>query len=129
MTRKDTFVRAAFTTWALVVAVIAACTARAADSGWCFTALMVVVAVLLVADLVINDFMPARFVFKWALEWRKWTYTVASFSYASHLFVTEQSSRSVQVDMLVIYSSMAICGLMLSFRNLFHVRGRACNEQ
>jgi hypothetical protein len=90
---------------------------------------MVAVSVLLVADLLVNDLLPERFVFKRAMEWRQWAYTLAAFSYASHLFVAEQSTRSVRIDMLVIYSSMSIFALMLSFRNLFHVRGRACREQ
>jgi hypothetical protein len=127
MTRKDFFVRAAFTSWALVVAGIAVGN-TCAVGGWGFTALMVVVSALLVADLVVNDFMPERFTFTWALDARKWTYTLASFSYASHLFVAEQSSRSVRFDMLFIFSSMAIFALTLSFRNLLHMRGRECNR-
>lgn len=129
MKRKDTFARAAFTIWAMLVAAMAICNSRVSSDGWYFTALMGIVSTLLLADLVVNDLMPDRFVFNWAMEWRKWTYTLASFSYASHLFVAEQSSRSVHIDTLFIYGSMALFGLMLSFRNLFHVRGRACSEQ
>jgi hypothetical protein len=127
MTRKDIVARSAFTAWSLNVAALALFNSRLVG-GWCFTLIMCVVSALVVADLIINDLLPERFIFKWALKYRKWTYTLASFSYASHLFVAEQSTRSVRLDMLVIYSSMAIFALLLSFRNLFHVRGRACSE-
>lgn len=127
MTMKDIVARSAFTAWSLIVAGMAIHNSNQ-FGGWCFTGIMVVVSALVVLDLIINDFLPERFVFSWALKYRKWTYTLAAFSYASHLFVAEQTTRSVRVDMLVIYGSMAIFALMLSFRNLLHVRGRACSE-
>lgn len=127
MTRKSKLMRAAFTAIALFLDVVAVSNSTTVG-GWGFTVLMLVVSGLLVADLVINDLMPERFSFKWALECRKWTYTAASFAYASHLFVAEQSTRSVRFDMLIIFSAMAIFSMTLSFRNLLSFRGRSCSE-
>ncbi|HIH2746973.1 TPA: hypothetical protein ACYLN4_002710 [Burkholderia lata] len=131
----DFFARLGFTTWVLVVVVLSMCHASSIPAatmqhgGWFFTVLLLVAGALLLVDIVVNDLMPDRYVFTWGLKWRHWVYPMASFSFASHLFVAEQAYKSVQISALVLYGSMAVFGLTLSFRNLFHVRGRACSER
>lgn len=131
----DFFARLGFTTWSLVVVVLAACHSNSIPAvtmehgGWLFTLLLLVAGALLLIDIVVNDLMPDRYIFAWGLKWRHWVYPLASFSYASHLFVAEHVFKSVQISTLLFYGSMAVFGLILSFRNLLHVRGRACNEQ
>ena len=119
-----------FTTWAVTVVVLAITPSGSVPEisnyygGQLLTALLALASLFLVADLVINDFMPPRFVFRIGMKWRTWAYTLSSFVYAAHLFVVARSIGFVEGGTIVMYTSMVLFGLLLSFRNIFCLRGK-----
>jgi hypothetical protein len=127
MTMRDVAARSAFATWALLAAYMAI-VHSCLWGTWLFPVIIIITSTLILLDLFFNDLMSERFGFKWGLEYRKWVYAVAAFSYSSHLFVAEHTSKSVHLDMLFVFSFASLFALMLSFRNLLHVRGQACSE-
>jgi hypothetical protein len=135
MTRTSDFIgRLGFTTYTLVVCITSLFTnnwvavVSKGGGGVVFSTLLLLTGTLLVIDLVVNDLMPERFVFHWGLRWRHWTYPAVSFAFTSILFIAEQTYKSVPLDALAVYGSMALVGVVLSFRNLLSERGRVCKE-
>jgi hypothetical protein len=135
MPRSSDFIaRLGFTTYTLVVCLTSifsnnwVAVVSRYSGGAVFSTLLLLTGTLLVIDLVINDLMPERFVFQWGLKWRHWVYPCVSFAFTSLLFIAEQTYKSVPLDALAVYGSMALIGVVLSFRNLFSERGRVCKE-
>lgn len=129
---SDFIARLSFTTYTLVVIVLSTLTnnwvavVSRYSGGSVYTVLLQLAGFLLLVDLVINDLMPERFVFQWGLRWRHWVYPIVSFAFTSILFIAEQTYKSVPLDALAVYGSMAVFGVLLSFRNLLSERGRVC---
>lgn len=130
MNHNDFIGRLMFTSWAVIVVILAITPSDSIPEisnlygGKLLTSLLSVASVFLVADLVINDFMPPRFVFRTAMKWRTWAYTLSSFVYAAHLFVVARSIGFVEGGTIVMYTTMVLFGLLLSFRNIFCLRGK-----
>lgn len=78
-------------------------------------------AFLILADVVVNDWLPARFVFRWARNNRRWIYfatawlcMLPAFS-ATTVGLTRPSST-------FLYLSMAAAGIAMGFRDALSIR-------
>lgn len=130
MNHNDFLARLMFTSWAVLVVLLAITPSDSVPElsfmygGPVLTVLLALASLFLIADLVINDFMPPRFVFRTGVRWRTWAYTLSSFVYAAHLFVVSRSIGLVEGGTIMLYTLMVVFGLLLSFRNIFCLRGK-----
>ncbi|WP_186078685.1 hypothetical protein [Burkholderia gladioli] len=89
--------------------------------------LMIAVALLLLADLALNDILPRRFAWRWSERHRHSLYVVVAFCYLVPPFVYAPMMGSAWSE-YVFYIAMAAFGLLLAFRDQFEkrLRGTEC---
>ncbi|WKV22033.1 hypothetical protein Phage2-1_00032 [Achromobacter phage 2-1] len=130
MNHNDFIGRLMFTSWAVVVVILAVTPSDSIPElstlygGKILTSLLAMACLFLVSDLVINDFMPPRYVFRSAVKWRTWAYILSSFVFTAHLFVVARSIGFIEGGTIALYTTMVVFGLLLSFRNIFCLRGK-----
>ncbi|UVA80480.1 hypothetical protein [Pandoraea commovens] len=96
-----------------------------------------VLATSLLADVLINDIMPAQFVLPWAVNLRHWIYVGVAFGYLVPPFVAAQVLRGAGVGFgdwagYALHIGMAVFGVALAMRDALNKhrtqRGNACNK-
>ena len=94
-------------------------------SGPYFVLLGLCVGVLLI-DYVVNDLLPERFHFRWALQQRAVMYITLAFVYISALFVGELRGMDLPALTHVRFLGMSAFGVILGFKEVLHMRGMRC---
>ncbi|MEX3614280.1 MAG: hypothetical protein VB141_11125 [Burkholderia gladioli] len=92
-------------------------------SGTLLGVVLAGVALVLLADLIINDVMPQRYAWAWPERYRHWLYVVAAFCYLPPPFVYAPLIGNAWTEYL-FYVAMAGFGLVLAFRDQFEKRLR-----
>ncbi len=96
-----------------------------------------VLAASLLADVLINDVMPAQFALPWAVHLRHWIYVGVAFGYLVPPFVAVQVFRSAGIGFgdwasYALHIGMAVFGVALAMRDAINKhrtqRGDACNK-
>ena len=93
--------------------------------GYVVTAGTAVLALVVAADVVINDWLPDRYVFHWAQTRRHWLYAVTAASYVTPIFAA--SAYVINAAQLVFYVGMALFGLVLGYRETQAKREVRCD--
>lgn len=93
-------------------------------SGEVVAVLMVVVAIMLLVDLVVNDLLSARFAWRWSVQKRHRLYAIVSFCYLVPPFVLAPALGNAW-NAYLFYIAMAEFGLVLAFRDQLIQRDRS----
>ncbi|ACD15602.1 hypothetical protein [Paraburkholderia phytofirmans] len=94
--------------------------------GYAVTAGTAVLALVVAADVAINDWLPERYIFYWAQARRHWLYAVAAACYVTPLFAA--SAYFVNAAQVFFYVGMALFGLVLGYRETQAKRGITCAD-
>lgn len=94
--------------------------------GYAVTAGTAVLALVVAADVAINDWLPARYIFHWAQVRRHWLYATAAACYVTPLFAA--SAYFVNAAQFFFYLGMALFGLVLGYRETQAKRGVTCAD-
>ncbi|SEC01842.1 hypothetical protein SAMN02787142_0728 [Burkholderia sp. WP9] len=94
--------------------------------GYAVTAGTAVLALVVVADVAINDWLPERYIFRWAQARRHWLYAIAAACYITPLFAA--SAYFVNAAQFFFYVGMALFGLVLGYRETQAKRGITCAD-
>lgn len=92
-------------------------------SGTLLGVVLAGVALVLLADLIINDVMPERYAWAWPERYRHRLYVAAAFCYLVPPFVYAPLIGNAWAEYL-FYIAMAGFGLVLAFRDQFEKRLR-----
>jgi hypothetical protein len=94
--------------------------------GYAVTTGTAVLAVVVAADVAINDWLPERYIFRWAQARRHWLYATAAACYVTPLFAA--SAYFVNAAQFFFYVGMALFGLVLGYRETQAKRGITCAD-
>jgi hypothetical protein len=94
--------------------------------GYAVTAGTAVLALVVAADVAINDWLPERYIFRWAQARRHWLYAIAAACYVTPLFAA--SAYFVNAAQVFFYVGMALFGLVLGYRETQAKRGITCAD-
>jgi hypothetical protein len=94
--------------------------------GYAVTAGTAVLALVVAADVAINDWLPERYIFHWAQARRHWLYAIAAACYVTPLFAA--SAYFVNAAQVFFYVGMALFGLVLGYRETQAKRGITCAD-
>ena len=94
--------------------------------GYAVTAGTAVLALVVAADVAINDWLPERYIFHWAQARRHWLYATAAACYVTPLFAA--SAYFVNAAQFFFYVGMALFGLVLGYRETQAKRGITCAD-
>lgn len=94
--------------------------------GYAVTAGTAVLALVVAADVAINDWLPERYIFHWAQARRHWLYAIAAACYVTPLFAA--SAYFVNAAQVFFYVGMALFGLVLGYRETQAKRGVTCAD-
>ena len=94
--------------------------------GYVVTTGTVVLALVVAADVAINDWLPERYIFQWAQRHRHWLYAIAATCYVTPLFAA--SAYFVNAAQVFFYVGMALFGLVLGYRETQAKRGITCAD-
>jgi hypothetical protein len=94
--------------------------------GYAVTAGTAVLALVVAADVAINDWLPERYIFRWAQARRHWLYAIAAACYITPLFAA--SAYFVNAAQFFFYVGMALFGLVLGYRETQAKRGITCAD-
>jgi hypothetical protein len=78
-------------------------------------------ALVLSADVAINDWLPEKYVFRWAQARRHWLYATTAVCYVTPIFAA--SAYFINAAQLIFYVGMALFGLVLGYRETQVKRG------
>ncbi|MEJ0003476.1 MAG: hypothetical protein WDN30_07875 [Pararobbsia sp.] len=82
--------------------------------GYAAAAGTAALAVVVVADVATNDWLPERFMFRWVRGRRHWLYASTAGCYVTPLFAA--SAYVVDAAHFSFYVGMALFGLVLGYR-------------
>src|SRR5471032_1003659 len=71
-------------------------------------------AMVLAADVAINDWLPDKYVFHWSHAGRHWMYVMTAAAYVTPIFA--ESAYFVNAAQFILYIGMASFGLVLGYR-------------
>lgn len=94
--------------------------------GYAVTAGTAVLALVVAADVAINDWLPERYIFHWARARRHWLYAIAAACYVTPLFAA--SAYFVNAAQFFFCVGMALFGLLLGYRETQAKRGITCAD-
>ncbi|MFM0391190.1 hypothetical protein [Paraburkholderia phytofirmans] len=94
--------------------------------GYAVTAGTAVLALVVAADVAVNDWLPERYIFRWAQARRHWLYAIAAACYVTPLFAA--SAYFVNAAQVFFYVGMALFGLVLGYRETQAKRGITCAD-
>jgi hypothetical protein len=94
--------------------------------GYAVTCCTGALAVVVAADVAINDWLPDKYVFHWAQTRRHWLYVLTAAAYVTPIFAA--SAYFVNVAQFIFYIGMASFGLVLGYREAQAKRGFTCAE-
>ncbi|MFM0407443.1 hypothetical protein [Paraburkholderia dipogonis] len=94
--------------------------------GYAVTAGTAALALVVAADVAINDWLPERYIFRWAQARRHWLYAIAAACYVTPLFAA--SAYFVNAAQVFFYVGMALFGLVLGYRETQAKRGITCAD-
>ncbi|MFL9895916.1 hypothetical protein [Paraburkholderia sp. RL17-381-BIF-C] len=94
--------------------------------GYALMAGTAVLALVVAADVAINDWLPERYIFHWAQARRHWLYAIAAACYVTPLFAA--SAYFVNAAQVFFYVGMALFGLVLGYRETQAKRGITCAD-
>ena len=78
-------------------------------------------ALVLAADVAINDWLPEKYIFHWAQARRHWLYATAAACYVTPIFAA--SAYFINAAQFIFYVGMALFGLVLGCRETQAKRG------
>lgn len=79
------------------------------------------IAILVIADVLINDVMPERYRFEWIRHQRHWLYTISAFLFLVPVFAAAKYHVSA-IPQVWLFVGMAGWGLVLAYREAFRRR-------
>ncbi|CAE6692541.1 hypothetical protein [Paraburkholderia nemoris] len=94
--------------------------------GYAVTTGTAALALVVAADVAINDWLPERYIFRWAQARRHWLYATAAACYVTPLFAA--SAYFVNAAQFFFYVGMALFGLVLGYRETQAKRGITCAD-
>ncbi|MFL9860802.1 hypothetical protein PQR72_34560 [Paraburkholderia madseniana] len=94
--------------------------------GYAVTTGTAALALVVAADVAINDWLPERYIFHWAQARRHWLYATAAACYVTPLFAA--SAYFVNTAQFFFYVGMALFGLVLGYRETQAKRGVTCAD-
>jgi hypothetical protein len=94
--------------------------------GYVVTTGTAVLALVVVADVAINDWLPDRYIFHWARTRRHWLYATTAACYVTPIFAA--SAYFINAAQVVFYVGMALFGLLLGYRETQAKRGITCAD-
>ncbi|WP_168793032.1 hypothetical protein [Paraburkholderia aromaticivorans] len=133
--KNDAFARLIYAYLAVYIAVSAFTAPCSATSvmltrdgfwGYAVTAGTAALAVVVAADVAINDWLPERYIFHWAQACRHWLFAIAAACYVTPLFAA--SAYFVNAAQVFFYVGMALFGLVLGYRETQAKRGITCAD-
>jgi hypothetical protein len=133
--KNDAFARLLYAYVAIYIAVSAFAAPCSATSvmltrdgfwGYVVTTGTAVLALVVAADVAINDWLPDRYIFHWAQTRRHWLYATTAACYVTPIFAA--SAYFVNAAQLVFYVGMALFGLLLGYQETQAKRGITCAE-
>lgn len=94
--------------------------------GYAVTTGTAALALVVAADVAVNDWLPERYIFHWAQARRHWLYATAAACYVTPLFAA--SAYFVNAAQFFFYVGMALFGLVLGYRETQAKRGITCAD-
>lgn len=96
-------------------------------SGYAVILSVSVILLILLLDVVINDWLGTEYTFIWAIKNRHYVYTFASFLFLMPLYSAARFD-SIDIPQCVFYGGAALSGWILGFRDMMFRRSE-CDTQ
>lgn len=135
--KNDALARLFYTYMAVYIAVSAVAAPCSATSvmlvrdgfwGYAVTCGTAALAVVIAADVAINDWLPDKYEFHWAKAHRHWFYAITAGAYVTPIFSASAywTNAAVNTAQFIFFIGMALFGLVLGYREARAKRGAMC---